>query len=113
MKQMIRQQQNEAFNKRQMDLIEKQNRARAQIEERLQREAYEQQMYEGEVQRMEKEELELIMRLKNTKLLEEAANQEYDNAKTDPDPQATLKQSQSQTNGKRSIGSRGGQRKYK
>lgn len=41
MKQMIRQQQNEAMNKRQMDLIEKQNRARAQVEEKLQREAYE------------------------------------------------------------------------
>jgi hypothetical protein len=37
----------------------------------LTREAHEQAMYEQEVARMEKEELDLIMRLKNTKMVEE------------------------------------------
>jgi hypothetical protein len=41
------------------------------IEEKLNRELTEQQLYEMEVARMEKEELELINRLKNTKILEE------------------------------------------
>jgi len=41
------------------------------MEERLFREASEQQLYEKEVQRMEQEELELINRLKNTKMVEE------------------------------------------
>ena len=39
---------------------------------------------------MEKEELELIMRLKNTKLLEEAAHNELEVALNDPDPGAKL-----------------------
>ena len=56
----------------------------------MQREAYEQQQYESEVQKMEKEELELIMRLKNTKLLEEAAHNELETALNDPDPGAKL-----------------------
>ena len=33
---------------------------------------------------MEKEELDLIMRLKNTRLIEEQANFQLENAKTDP-----------------------------
>lgn len=37
----------------------------------MNREAYEQAMYEQEVARMEREEIELINRLKNTKLIEE------------------------------------------
>ena len=38
------------------------------------------------MQRMEREELELINRLKNTKLLEEAAHNELEGALTDPEP---------------------------
>jgi hypothetical protein len=38
------------------------------------REQSEQMLYEQEVTRMEKEELDLIMRLKNTKLVEEQAH---------------------------------------
>lgn len=41
----------------------------------MNREAHEQGMYEAEVGRMEREELELINRLKNTKLVEEQAHQ--------------------------------------
>jgi hypothetical protein len=37
----------------------------------MNREAHEQAMYEQEVARMEREEIELINRLKNTKLIEE------------------------------------------
>ena len=35
---------------------------------------------------MEKEELELIMRLKNTRMLEDAASSELEKAFTDPNP---------------------------
>lgn len=38
---MIKQQQNEAMNKRQMDLVDKQNRTRSVIEGKLNREATE------------------------------------------------------------------------
>jgi hypothetical protein len=44
---------------------------------------------------MEREELELINRLKNTKLLEEAAHNELEGALTDPDPGQRLAQTQS------------------
>ena len=47
------------------------------------------------MQRMEREELELINRLKNTKLLEEAAHNELEGALTDPDPGQRLAQTQS------------------
>ena len=93
---MIQQQKAEARSQRELDQIARQNRTRGQIEEKLQREAYEQQQYEAEVQRMEKEELELIMRLKNTKLLEEAAHNELETALNDPDPGAKLAQVQTQ-----------------
>ena len=81
---MIRAQQHEANAKRQQDFIEKQNRARAQVEEKLQREAQEQMMYEREVARMEQEELMLINRLKNTKMMEEQAHQQLESAIKDP-----------------------------
>ena len=65
-------------------MIEKQNRTRMLIEEKMSREAQEQAMYEKEVARMEKEELDLIMRLKNTKLVEEQAHQQLESAIKDP-----------------------------
>ena len=89
LKTMIKHQQTEAQNKRQMDLIDKQNRTRSIIENKLQREALEQNMYEQEIQRMEKEELDLIMRLKNIKLLEEQAHVQLEQAKKDPIEVAT------------------------
>lgn len=73
-----------------MDFIGRQNQCRSQVEEKLRREAYEQQMYEQEVARMEKEELDLIMRLKNTKMLEEQAHHELESALTDPNPDQKL-----------------------
>jgi len=54
------------------------------IEEKLNREMTEQQLYEMEVARMEKEELELINRLKNTKILEEQAHHQLESAIKDP-----------------------------
>jgi hypothetical protein len=54
------------------------------MEEKLQREAFEQNLYESEVARMEREELELINRLKNTKLVEEQAHQHLEHALNDP-----------------------------
>jgi len=56
-----------------MDLIDKQNRTRSVIEAKLNREKEEQQQYEDQIARMEKEEMDLITRLKNTKLLEDQA----------------------------------------
>ena len=54
------------------------------MEDRLIREAQEQQMYELEVHRMEQEERELIMRLKNTKLVEEQSLAQLQKAQQDP-----------------------------
>ena len=76
-------------------MVDRQMRTRAQIEEKLAREAEEQAAYEADVQRMEREELELINRLKNTKLLEEAAHNELEGALTDPNPAARLAATQS------------------
>lgn len=61
---------------------------------------------------MEKEELELIMRLKNTKLLEEAAHNDLETALNDPDPGAKLAEvQQNMAKNKRSqIGSKSGKR---
>lgn len=56
-------------------------------------------MYEAEVARMEKEELELINRLKNTKLVEEQAHAHLERAYNDPlESQALLATSNSQMN---------------
>ncbi len=41
-------------------------------------------MYEAEVARMEQEELELINRLKNTKMVEEQAHQQLEKAINEP-----------------------------
>ena len=73
----------EARSQRQLDFMDRQNRCKAQVEEKLTREAQEQAMYEQEVARMEREELELIMRLKNTKLVEEQAHQQLERAIND------------------------------
>lgn len=93
MKHMINAQRQQAAQQRELNLMERQNRTRQQIEEKLTREAEEQAAYEADVQRMEREELELINRLKNTKLLEEAAHNELEGALTDPDPGQRLAQS--------------------
>lgn len=86
MKMMINAQKQQAQQQRELNMLDRQNRTRQQIEEKLQREAEEQAAYESDVQRMEREELELINRLKNTKLLEEAAHNELEGALTDPEP---------------------------
>ena len=80
-----------------MEMIERQNRARQLVEEKLRDEANTQYQHEAEVAQMEREELELIMRLKNTKLLEDAAQSELDKAHTDPnpDPQSMQRQQKS------------------
>lgn len=73
-----------AAHHRANEFVDRQVKTRTQIEGKLQREAYEQNLYESEIQRMEKEELDLIMRLKNTRLIEEQAHFHLENAKTDP-----------------------------
>ena len=93
---MIQSQKMQAAQQRQMDQLERENRVREQIEAKLARDAQEQAQYEADVARMEREELELINKLKNTKLLEEAAHQELEGALTDKDPGARLAQTQSQ-----------------
>jgi len=76
------------------------------------REAEEQSQYEADVAKMEREELELINRLKNTKLMEEAAHNELEGALTDPDPGQRLAQTQSSFSGRGrgKTGARGGRR---
>ena len=96
MKSMIMQQKQQAAQKRELQFMERQNKTHQQIQEKLAREANEQSAYEQDVARMEQEELELINRLKNTKLLEEAAHNELEGALTDPEPGQRLAQSQSQ-----------------
>jgi len=53
---------------------------------------------------MEREELELINRLKNTKLLEEAAHNELEGALNDPDPGMRLAMTQGSSFGGRGRG---------
>ena len=66
------------------------------------------------MQRMEREELELINRLKNTKLLEEAAHSEIEGALNDPNPAARLRETESSSfsgrGGRAKASSRGGRR---
>ncbi len=113
MKHMILAQKQQAAQQRELNLIDRQNRTRQQLEEKLNREANDQANYEADVQRMEREELELINRLKNTKLMEEAAHTELENALTDPEPGQRLAQTQSQfssSRGRAKPASRGGRR---
>jgi type I site-specific restriction endonuclease len=84
LKQMIKAQQMSAAQKKEMDMVDRQNKIKAQLEEKLAREAYEQEMYQQEVDRMAAEELELINKLKQTKTLEEKASQELEKLYTDP-----------------------------
>lgn len=84
----------QAAQQREMDFQERQRRTRQQLEDKLNREADDQRTYEMQVAQMEKEELELIMRLKNTKLLEEAAQNDLENAITDPNPGQRLQAQQ-------------------
>jgi hypothetical protein len=81
------------------------------MEEKLQREAFEQNLYESEVARMEREELELINRLKNTKLVEEQAHQHLEHALNDPlegNQQSAMKASHSTMNASKKGTSKSG-----
>ena len=53
---------------------------------------------------MEREELELIMRLKNTRLLEEQAHHQLESAKNDPLAQASVQQSTTSSKMHKSAG---------
>ena len=61
MKTMIQSQKQQAAQQREMQFMERQNRTRQQLEEKLAREADEQAQYEADVARMEREELELLI----------------------------------------------------
>ena len=84
----------QAAQQRDMDFQDRQRRTKMQLEEKLNKEAEDQRLYELQVAQMEKEELELIMRLKNTKLLEDAANNDLQQAYTDPNPGQRLQAQQ-------------------
>ena len=60
--------------------MEKQNKAKTQIEEKMMREEQQRLEHEAMVARMEQEELELIQRLQNTQLLQKAAYEDLENA---------------------------------
>ena len=68
---MIQAQKMAAAQQRDQDFMHRQQRTRDHLEEKLNKEAKDQRDYELKVAQMEKEELELIMRLKNTKIQEE------------------------------------------
>jgi hypothetical protein len=59
-KQIIKGQQREAQDKRQRDLLEKQLRAKAQIEDKMIMEEHRRIEHQSMIERMEREELELI-----------------------------------------------------
>ena len=93
---MIERQKNYAARQREEDHINRQMRTKQFMAEKLGREADEHRQAEMEVARMEKEELELIMRLKNTKLLEDEAHKELKTALEDENPGALLAQKSQQ-----------------
>lgn len=72
-KQLIRQQNDEAKEKKKMDLHQKKMKARLQMQEKMAREEDQRLQHEASVQKMELEELELIKRLKNTQMMQQAA----------------------------------------
>ena len=107
---MIQAQKQQAQMQKHMDAEARQTRTRMQLEEKLAREADEQAQYEADVARMEREELELINRLKNTKLMEENAHNELEDALTCEEPGQKLQQATGgRTRGSKPA-SRGGRR---
>ncbi len=80
LKQMIKGQQVEAREKKQRELIEKQMRAKQQVEDKMMREEQKRIEHQAMIERMEREELELIQRLQNTQLLQKAAYDDLENA---------------------------------
>lgn len=66
LKQMIKNQQQEANDRKRRELNEKQMKARAQLEEKMSKEEMARMEHEQMVAKMEQEELELIQRLQNT-----------------------------------------------
>jgi len=63
---MIKGQQREAQEKKQRDLMERQMRAKQQIEGKMMQEETKRIEHQSMIERMEREELELIQRLQNT-----------------------------------------------
>ena len=82
LKQMIRGQQKEAQEKKQRDLMERQMRAKQQIEDKTLNEDHKRIEHQSMIERMEREELELIQRLQNTQLLQKAAYEDLESALT-------------------------------
>ncbi len=60
--------------------MEKQARARQQVEDKMLREEQQRLEHEAMVAKMEQEELELIQRLQNTQLLQKAAYEDLESA---------------------------------
>lgn len=89
-----------------MDLAEKQEKARRQIEEKMMREESQRMEHENMVKKMEQEELELIQRLQNTQLLQKAAYEDLENALQTPGEQSAAG-SRPQTNQKGRPATRG------
>ena len=79
-KTLIKSQQDDARDKKQRDLFDKKMKARQQMQEKMAREETLRFEHEGQVSKMEMEELELIKRLKNTQMKQQAAFQELENA---------------------------------
>ena len=72
-KNLIRSQQDEAKDKKRRDLGEKRMKARGQLHDKMTRDEQERMEHEHSVQNMEREEAELIQRLKDTQAMQQAA----------------------------------------
>lgn len=77
---MIKGQQREAQDKRVREFHERQMRAKAQIEDKMVHEETKRIEHQTMIERMEREELELIQRLQNTQLLQKAAYDDLESA---------------------------------
>lgn len=79
--------------------MDKHDRARQQVEEKMMREEQQRLDHEAMVARMEQEELELIQRLQNTQLLQKAAYEDLESALSG-DGESVMEQSRPGTSSK-------------
>lgn len=79
-KQMIRNREKEAEERRRRDYAEKQAKARSNLDEKVLRENQRRMEHEKMVAKMEQEELELIQRLQNTQCIQKSAYENLEQA---------------------------------
>lgn len=80
MKQMIRNREKEAEERRRREFAEKQAKARSNLDAKVLKENHKRMEHEKMVAKMEQEELELIQRLQNTQWIQKAAYEDLEQA---------------------------------